>query len=302
MKILNPIEIKDKISSPRKTRFAPSPTGFLHLGHVVSALYVWGLSHLLEAKTTLRLEDHDKDRSRSHYEKQILEDLSFLGFLERKETDLIRYGREDEKDCEKFLEKLVAKNLVYSCFCSRREIKERAPFQGEELCYDGFCRRKDKYQKEGTTLRLKVKKARCFFSDLRLGPVCHDLEKQCGDFALKDRNGYWTYQFSSVVSDLKEGTHLIVRGEDILPSTGRQLYLRHSLGFLEDPIFYHHPLLLEEGSKDKLSKTRESLSIKKLREKGFSPEEILGEASYLGGFLEERKKASFEEIFSIFSG
>lgn len=271
-------EIKEKLSDPIQTRFAPSPTGFLHLGHVVSALYVWNLARALGGKVNVRFEDHDTGRCRLSYEKQILEDLDFLGFLERKETKEIRFQRDDETDYEQALQKLIEKGLVYSCFCSRKEIKKRQTRVREELFYDGFCCHEKKLE-EDTVLRLRVLEPQQSFFDYRLGFFHHNIQEQCGDFILRDRTKNWSYQFSTVVSDLKEGVNLVIRGEDILPSTGRQLYLKKILGSVYKPEFYHHPLVLEKNSIDKLSKTKNSLSIKKMKEEGKSSSEILKEAA-----------------------
>jgi glutamyl-tRNA synthetase/glutamyl-Q tRNA(Asp) synthetase len=279
-------------AAPWRTRFAPAPTGYLHLGHAVNAIYVWGLARAAGGRVVLRIEDHDRIRSRPEYEAALLEDLEWLG-LEPDE----RAPRQSER-VERYAEILAgleARGLAYPCVCTRREIREARPeAAGEEgeLCYPGTCRARGIDPASTPIRRLGLERREVAFTDLRLGEQRQVPADQCGDLLLRDRDGNWTYQLAVVVDDLDQGIDLVIRGEDLLASTGRQIQLAEILdpeGDRKVPAtFLHHPLVLKEDG-SKLSKSDEDTGLGELRAAGWSPERVLGEAAYRAGLQVGRR-------------
>lgn len=277
------------------TRFAPSPTGYLHRGHVLSALFVSAAAQRLGYKIRLRIEDHDKSRARTEYIDAIRKDLEWLGFSW--EAESIQSGNESRY--ENFLEILKSKNLVYACDCSRKFIFETNPANpGGEAVYRGHCRNRGLSFSKGFAIRFKTPDIPIRWKDALLGDFLETPSEQCGDFALKDRLGQWTYQFAVVADDFAEGVGLVVRGKDLLDSTARQIALGKALGRANPPIFIHHPLLISPTGK-KLSKREHDASIRGERENGISPEKLLGEVCHIARLQKDSSPLSFSEATSI---
>ena len=272
------------------TRFAPSPTGYLHLGHVVNALRVWDTARRLGGKVLLRIEDHDRTRCRPEYERALLEDLEWLGL----EPDIapvasFRAGRSDyrQSDCgahyEAALAGLRAAGLAYVCECSRKDIAAEVPDRfNEEMRYPGTCRGKGLEPAPGRGWRVVMDDGAEVFDDVRLGPQRQSPADQCGDLLVRDRLGNWTYQFAVTVDDMRHGVDLVIRGEDLLASTGRQIRLARLLGRHEAPRFLHHPLLVK-ASGEKLSKAARDTGIRDLRAAGVPAHEVLARAAAAAG-------------------
>jgi glutamyl/glutaminyl-tRNA synthetase len=287
------------------TRFAPSLTGYLHLGHVLHLLYVWGIAEKKGAKVLCRMEDHDLSRARPGYETAIFQTLEWLGFLPDLGISAKNVSRPSEfrqSDCtehyESVLQTLEKQGLVYGCACSRKEIQEAMakgtvsarsadagvpPTQSSELCYSGICADKG-LPLEGNTVRFRTLEGDTIFQDLKLGEQRQNPRNQCGDFSLRDRQGQWTYQFACVCDDIRQGVDLVIRGEDILFSTARQIQLFQVLE-AKVPQYYHHPLLYDDAGK-KLSKRQLSESITSFRDAGITAEEIIGKAAVSGGLTD----------------
>lgn len=264
-------------SSPVVTRFAPAPTGHLHIGHVVNALYVWETARQQGGRVLLRIEDHDGQRSRAEYEQSILDDLAWLGF--EADGPAVRQS-ERGPFYEAALERLRAAGLTYACECSRREIAD-AGATGAELRYPGTCASKQLEEAPGRAVRLRLPWTEERFDDLIAGPQRQVPAEQCGDLLLRDRHGYWTYQFAVTVDDFEQGVNLVIRGEDLLSSTGRQIQLARMLGRNDPPRFMHHPLVMKSAGQ-KVSKSDHDTGIRDLRSAGATPAEILGVARRLG--------------------
>lgn len=287
-----------------RTRFAPSPTGYLHLGHIAAASYLWTIAKKIDAAVILRIEDHDLGRSRDEYIEAILSDLEWLGFKadlapsrsDWKTSELLQSNR--EKYYEDAFSDLKSKNLIYKCDCSRKKIIERTGVQHPELVYDGHCFSRQKEITENYGWRFKVPDRNVTFVDLVHGVSTQYPLEQCGDFLIKDRDGQWTYQFSSVVDDLQQGVNLIIRGVDIMPSTGRQILLARSLEALNVPKYAHHPLILNESG-EKLSKRSYDYSIHQARVDGLTPEELFGEIAMQIGVAEQPSHFSREEFLDL---
>jgi glutamyl-tRNA synthetase/glutamyl-Q tRNA(Asp) synthetase len=248
---------------PVVTRFAPAPTGFLHLGHVWNAIEVWRAARAdPDGRVLLRIEDHDRQRSRNEYEQAILEDLEWLGFaadappVRQSERNLIYSDA---------LDSLRRRGLVYACACSRADL------DGQR--YPGTCADKNLPEAQGLSLRIRLDPTVERFDDLRLGPQTQCPSEQCGDLLARDRQGNWTYQFAVVVDDWTQGVNLVVRGEDLLDSTGRQIHLARLLGRPAPPRFLHHALLMKSPAQ-KLSKSDGDTGVRELRAKGCGPAEV----------------------------
>jgi len=245
------------------TRFAPAPTGFLHLGHVLNAIEVWRAARQdPDGRVLLRIEDHDRQRSRKDYEQAILEDLDWLGFVA--DGPLVRQS-ERHPVYDVALDRLRRLGLVYACECSR------ADFDGQR--YPGTCAEKNLPEAPGLSLRVRLAPTVERFDDLRLGPQTQRPSEQCGDLLARDRQGNWTYQFAVTVDDLEQGVTLVVRGEDLLESTGRQIQLARLLGRVEPPRFLHHGLLMKSPTQ-KLSKSDGDTGIRDLRARGLTPAQV----------------------------
>jgi len=289
------------------SRFAPSPTGHLHLGHVISALYVWGISKALNAQIILRIEDHDQLRCKLEYEESILTDLEWLGLIPDDGVSShgapSKYRQSDNLDSyQSSLEVLRANDLVYGCGCSRKDLKARLPTmpQGDELVYDSFCRRRNIDDNDSKRLRLVVTEQNFSFIDGIEGKQIQSPVSQCGDFLIRDNNNQLTYQYTCSVDDLKQGINLIIRGQDLIDSTGRQMYLMDTLTPNRHSIdYYHHPLIYDNlGSK--LSKQAFSEPIKNMREQGVSSRQIIGEAFRQLNISQISEKPSPSELEAYF--
>ncbi len=272
------------------TRFAPAPTGWLHLGHVLNAEYVWGSG----ARVLLRIEDHDRERSRPEYEAGILEDLEWLGYR----PDILA-GRQSDRDhvYRETLDMLRAQGLVYACDCTRSAIVSTAEIRGPrsevrgarseirgprserpgsdptELWYPGNCRDRSLPLIDGYGWRVRMDPGAERFVDERLGPQEQDPSRQCGDFLLRDRRGNWTYQFAVTVDDWRQGIDIVIRGVDLIASTGRQIRLARLLGRERPPRFLHHPLIMKSPDQ-KLSKSDRDTGVRDLRAQGWSSEQV----------------------------
>lgn len=267
------------------TRFAPAPTGWLHLGHVLNAEFVWQCASTAAGRVLLRIEDHDRIRSRKEFELALLDDLDWLGYRpDIFSTDAYRAGRcegrQSDRDDIYFeaLEILKRQGLVYACDCSRRvaqspSVAPAVDGEPNELRYSGRCRDRQLPIAEGYGWRVRIEPGIEEFEDARLGLQRQEPSQQCGDVLLRDRHGNWTYQFAVTVDDWRQGIDYVVRGVDLLPSTGRQIRIARLLGRVEPPTFFHHPLIMKTPTQ-KLSKSDRDTGIRELRAKGYSAAEV----------------------------
>ena len=210
-----------------RTRFAPAPTGWLHLGHVLNAEYVWDSG----AAVILRIEDHDRERCRAEYDAGIVDDLAWLGYSH--DLPLVRQSERDVIYREA-LDIVRVQGIVYACDCTRRAIQERASpvahRPSNELRYDGYCRDRGLALGDGVSWRVRIDPGVERFTDGILGPQAQDPAAQCGDVMIRDRLGNWTYQFVAAADDFRQGVDLVIRGADLLASTGRQIRIARLLG------------------------------------------------------------------------
>lgn len=263
-------------------RLAPSPTGLLHLGNAWSFWLAWLDVRSRGGRLILRMEDIDPARSRAEYAEAARRDLKWLG-LDWDEEAPAQSGRGAAYD--RALELLTRKGLIYPCFCTRKELRSLAgaPQVGDEGApYPGLCRdlnpeERKRKEAEGRRAALRLRcpaDKKWAFHDRVLGPRRLSLEDSGGDFALRRSDGVYAYQLAVVVDDLEAGVTTVVRGNDILASTPRQLYLISLFGG-RPPEYAHLPLLVDHDG-ERLAKRHNSLTLAALRESGARPEAILG--------------------------
>jgi glutamyl/glutaminyl-tRNA synthetase len=289
------------------TRYAPSPTGYLHLGHVANAVWVWGLARALGGRVLLRIEDHDRRRCRPAYEAALLEDLDWLGLEPDAGTAReLRAGpspyrqRDAGPAYEAALARLGRHATLFACDCSRKDLaRTEGDVLNEETRYPGRCRTRGLALGPGLGVRLRVEPGTERFVDGRLGPQVQEPSIQCGDLLLRDRLGQWTYQFAVVADDLRHGVDLVVRGEDLLESSGRQILLGRLLGRAEPPVFVHHPLIRKPGG-EKLSKAAGDTGVRELRAAGVTPDETLGRAAFLTGLVAQPTPLAAAHLANLF--
>ena len=241
---------------------------------MASAIAVWATARAFSGRVLLRIEDHDRTRSKHEFEEGILEDLEWLGL--RPDEPFVRQSERQSK-YEAALTGLEGAGLVYACACSRRTIEAAMGSGTGELRYPGTCRDAHVDGTRERARRVRFEPETISFRDLRRGPIEQVPFDQSGDILARDRSGHWTYQFAVAVDDLDQGVDLVIRGEDLLASTGRQIQLARLLGRETPPLFLHHPLILRPGGQ-KLSKSNGDTGVSDLRAAGWSVERVLGEA------------------------
>jgi glutamyl-Q tRNA(Asp) synthetase len=261
------------------TRFAPAPTGYLHLGHVANAIWVWGVARAVGARVVFRIDDHDRVRSRPEYDAALIEDLAWLGFAaDRGPT---RHS-DSEAPYRDALDILGAQGLVYGCDCTRSTFAAWAASHGRPWTGPGCpggCRGRGL---EGPVLRVAQGGGRETWMDVAVGPCAGDVA-DAGDLAVRDRDGNWTYGFTVVVDDRHEDIDLVIRGRDLLHATATQIRLGRLLGRDSPPTFLHHPLILRPDGR-KLSKSSGDTAVRELRDAGRSAEEVIAIAAEATGW------------------
>lgn len=279
---------------PAVTRFAPAPTGYLHVGHLLNAIYVWGVARAIGARVLLRIEDHDRQRSRPDYERALLEDLDWLG-LEAGEV-----SRQSDRTAiyEDALAQLRAAGLTYACECTRRQIADTET--GSATRYPGTCRSRELEERPDRGVRVRIEDGDETFDDLLLGPRSQTPAEQSGDILLRDRHGLWTYQFAATVDDFRQGVTVVIRGDDLLESTGRQIRLARLVGRAHPPVFLHHPLIMKSATQ-KVSKSDADTGLRELRDAGWTPERAFGHTAHLAGLLSRPMNISVADFAPLVS-
>jgi glutamyl/glutaminyl-tRNA synthetase len=254
---------------------------------------VWGTARATGAEVLLRVEDHDRQRCRPEFEAALLEDLEWLGLEPdlgtpadyRRGASPYRQSDNDQRYAAAVARLIDRGQRVYACDCSRRDrAGEGGDVPDRETPYPGRCRDRGLEPGAGRGLRLVLGPGVETFTDPWRGPQTQEPARQCGDLLLRDRLGNWTYQFAVVADDLEHQVDLVVRGEDLLESTGRQIRLARLLGRGMAPTFCHHPLIRKPGGA-KLSKASGDTSLKALREAGVTSQEVIGRALEAMGWV-----------------
>lgn len=290
-------------------RFAPTPSGYLHLGNLCCFLLAWLSAKSKGGEIILRVEDLDRERTYPAFEEQAEEDLRFLGLdWERGGLSDSREFRQSERSgiYEELLASLTARGLTYPCFCSRAELHAaNAPHSADgDPIYNGKCRGlsaediENLSKKRSPAVRLMVK-GKVSFTDGHYGFYEQDLERDCGDFILRRSDGVFAYQLAVVADDALMGVTEVVRGRDLISSTPRQIYLYNLLGF-SPPLFFHTPLLLDSQGR-RLSKRDRDMGLCALRERGFKAEQIIGGLAFLMGLIDRPEPVGAGELVPEFS-
>ena len=295
-------------------RFAPSPSGRMHLGNAWTALLAWLDIRKLGGSMVLRMEDLDPDRCRPQFAEGLVEDLQWLGLDWDEGPDrpgvTASYKQSERSDWyQAAFDSLAQRGLVYPCFCSRAELRSvaSAPHAGEaEPVYSGRCaglsavEQAEKLSvRHQAACRLRVGEAEISFTDLLFGPQRQKLSQGCGDFVIRRADGVYAYQLAVVVDDAAMQIDRVLRGADLLASTPRQIYLWQLLGY-PPPTFIHAPLLLAaDGSR--LSKRQGSLTIEALRCSGVRPQRIIGQLAAWAGLIDRPEALRPDELIDGFS-
>jgi glutamyl-tRNA synthetase len=286
-------------STPVRTRFAPSPTGWLHLGSARTALFAWLLARHTGGEMVLRIEDTDAARSTPEFTQVIFDTLAWLG-LDYDGEPVYQSQRADLY--AEAAAKLLADGKAYYCDCTRDQIDARAKERGGKPGYDGVCRDRDVAPGEGVSVRFRTPDdGATSFTDLIRGDVSFpnaDLE----DFVIVRASGQAMFLLANAVDDVEQGVNHVLRGEDLLNVTPKVLLLRRALGHTDDPVFAHLPLLVGADRK-KLSKRKDSVAIADYQNEGFLPEALVNYIATLGwgapDGIEIRPIGEIVELFDI---
>lgn len=300
-------------TSTTRGRFAPSPTGRMHLGNAFAGLLCWLGARSEGGELVLRVEDIDPQRSKPEFYGLLAEDFRWLGldWDEGPDTGGPRapYTQQERLPLyDEALRRLVARDAVYPCYCTRKELNKAATEAVRRNAgrgYPGLCRNLTQAERDAreaagrnAALRCRFPDAVVAFEDLCLGRVRLDTRELGGDFPVRRTDGVHAYQLAVVVDDIHMGITQVVRGADILDSTPRQILLFELLG-AEPPQFAHVPLLVDTQGK-KLSKRHQSLELAALRERGVSPRAVVGYLAHLAGLLDAPRAARPEEFLRGF--
>ncbi|MEH0156336.1 glutamate--tRNA ligase family protein [Limibacter armeniacum] len=252
-----------------RTRFAPTPSGYLHIGNAFSFILTWLLAKSRNGSILLRIDDIDASRSRPEFLDDIFQTLEWLQLDYDEgpsgvENFLQHYSQTLRTDqYEKLLSKLIDNNLVYACKCTRSQIKKFS----NDGHYPLTCRNLHKdLSSENVAWRIKTVPEKILVPDLKQGLISVNLYEEMRDFIVRRKDEIIAYQVASLADDLAYEIDFIVRGEDLLSSTAAQLYLAKSSNYeaFTNASFYHHPLITDNGVK--LSKSEGATSIRDIKQ------------------------------------
>lgn len=283
-------------------RFAPTPSGRLHLGNVLCAMLAYLSVRSKGGRFLLRIEDVDAPRCPRRLAQQAIDDLSWLGFTWDEEP---LYQSERSDVYRDVLDKLTEDGHIYPCFCTRAQLMSlAAPNLGDtQVVYNRACasltaaEARERAKTRAPAMRLRVPDEEVAFTDGLFGTQCENLARDCGDFILRRSDGLYGYQLAVVVDDALQGVTEVVRGRDILSATPRQMYLQRLLGYPQ-PDYVHIPLLMDAQGR-RLAKRDKDLDLTALSQR-FTPGEILGRLAYSAGLIPEVRPATLESLIGEF--
>lgn len=292
-------------------RFAPTPSGFLHLGNVFCSLLAWLYAKSSGGRIILRVEDLDPQRCSRQKADQLARDLEWLG-LEWDEGAYVSENSESYFQSKRsdiyaeYFVQLQEQEFVYPCFCSRSELHAaEAPHLSDgRIIYAGTCRhltaeqREAKAQRRAPAYRLRVEDKPISFLDGHYGQQSYNLAEESGDFIVRRSDGVFAYQLAVTIDDALMGITQVVRGCDLLSSTPMQLYIYRLLGFTP-PAFCHIPLLVDASGR-RLSKRDGDLEIAALRKLYGSPEPIIGLLAFFAGQIARPEPMRAKDLLPIF--
>jgi len=286
------------VSSPR-FRFAPSPTGFLHVGNARAALFNWLEARRVGGEMLLRVEDTDRERSSSELIDNVLESLQWLGI--DWDGDIVLQAENLDAHRAAAL-RLLDGGRAYWCDCTAEQVQDRARDRGGPPGYDGFCRERGLVQSGDTALRFRAPdEGTTSFTDLVRGEVVFE-NATIEDFVLLRSNGFPVFLLSNALDDAAMAITHVVRGEDHVPGTPKYLLLRDALDLGRPAVFAHLPLLVNEQRK-KLSKRKDAVSVAEFRAAGYLPEAMVNYLALLGwgpkDGVEVRPLSEIIELFRL---
>ena len=273
-------------------RFAPTPSGRMHLGNVFAALMSWLSPKSQGGDWILRMEDLDTLRTKAEYAELLRDDLRWMGLNWDEETEA-QSTRSAVYD--RYFEELREKNLLFPCYCTRSQLHNvNAPHLSDgTYVYAGTCRNLTPEQRAAQTRqpswRVKVPDREFSFTDHVQGPYRENLLTDCGDFVVRRADGVYVYQLAVTVDDGESGVTEVVRGWDLLGSAPRQMYLQELFGF-EHPEYAHIPMLMAPEGR-RLSKRDQDLDMGALRSR-LTPEQLIGVLAHAAGLTENAKPIS----------
>ncbi|MBQ7885408.1 MAG: tRNA glutamyl-Q(34) synthetase GluQRS [Clostridia bacterium] len=283
-------------------RFAPTPSGRLHLGNLLCCLLSYLSARSQGGRFLLRIEDLDAPRCPKRLSDQCVQDLRFLGF-DWDEAPL--YQSERTQIYQKYFDGLDRLGLVYPCFCTRAQLHAAAaPNLGDhEPVYGRACASltpeeiAERKKTRSPAMRLRVPDEVISFKDGHFGAVSENLACSSGDYIIRRSDGLFGYQLAVVIDDALSGVNEIVRGRDILFSTPRQMHLQRTLGFYT-PSYFHIPLLMDANGR-RLAKRDKDLDLTALS-RVMTPEQILGMLAYSAGVIPENRPMSLDALVKAF--
>lgn len=292
-------------------RFAPTPSGFLHLGNIFCSLLAWLYAKSVGGKIILRIEDLDPQRCTHAKADALARDLEWLELFWDEgayaSSNSEQYFQSQRSDVyAQYFAQLQAQELVYPCFCSRAELHAaEAPHLSDgRTIYAGTCRNISQQEREAKSklrapaYRLQVANAPLRFTDGHYGNQCYNLVRESGDFIVRRSDGVFAYQLAVTIDDALMGVTQVVRGCDLLSSTPMQLYIYKLLNFTP-PSFCHIPLLVAPDGR-RLAKRDKDLEISVLRRHFGSPEPIIGYLAHMAGQIDKPEPIGAAELLPIF--
>lgn len=284
-------------SSSYVGRFAPTPSGRLHMGNLFALLVAYLDARQHHGRIVLRMEDLDPDRTSQKRATEMLHDLEWFGFSW--ETPLM-YQSDREEAYQAAFQELYKRDLVYPCFCSRADLHSvQAPHVGDEVRYAGTCaqltraEREARAARQSPSYRIRVTDTPWCFDDSFQGPQRFNLDETSGDFIIRRSDGVYAYQLAVVVDDAAMGVTHVVRGVDLLSSVPRQRYLQTCLA-LSFVSYGHVPLIVDEKGR-RLAKRNKDASLVYLKEEAhWSPQRILGHLAWIAGLIDYDEPCSLD--------
>ena len=282
-------------------RFAPTPSGRMHLGNVFAALLSYLSPKSQGGSWILRMEDLDTQRTSEEFAETLRKDLKWLGLNWDAET---QPQSKRSAVYDRYFDLLESKDLLYPCYCTRSQLHNvNAPHLSDgTYVYAGTCRGLTREQRAAQTRqpswRVKVPEEWYEFTDLVQGPQRENLADHCGDFVVRRADGVYVYQLAVTVDDGEAGVTEVVRGWDLMGSAARQMYLQDLFGF-EHPAYAHVPMLMAPDGR-RLSKRDRDLDLDAIRSR-MTAEDLIGILGHSAGLLEKPEKISAQELAAVFS-
>lgn len=282
-------------------RFAPTPSGRMHLGNIFAALMAWLSVRSRNGELVLRMENLDTQRTSEEFAQVLREDLTWLGLTWDRETPAqsTRSGVYDT-----YFERLADMGLVYPCYCTRSQLHNvNAPHLSDgTYVYPGTCRELTQQQRQSISRkpawRIQVPDREYQLEDRCCGSFRQNLTQDCGDFLVRRADGVYMYQLAVVVDDGLAGVTEVVRGKDLLGSAPRQMYLQELLGF-EKPQYAHVPMLLSADGR-RLSKRDKDLDLGQLRNR-ITAQQLIGWLAHAAGLMDKPEPVSAWELAKNFN-